>query len=844
MPFLNSPNLVPIESAGNTPPVSPVTDGLYIILASPTGAWSSNANSIARWTGSAYEYFTPYNRTLLWTRSSPTTFYTFDSSGPTWEIPTATGSAGSGANTALSNLASVSINSSLLFQSAKDIGSTTVPPKNIYLYGGGTFGSHSFQLTGTPTGNRTLTLPDATTNLVGHNTTQTLTNKTIDASSNTLSNITEAMLSFSDVTTLNATSGQHGFLKKLSNVATEYMDGSGNWSVPSGSGTALPAVDTQTIVKGSSDATKLLRFEVDGFTTATTRVATWPDADLTVTGIATTQTLTNKTIDASNNTLSNITEAMLSFSDVTTLNATTGQHGFIKKLSGTATQYMDGSGNWSTPAGTGPSLPFADNQDLFKNNADNTKLLRLDLSGITTGTTRTLTIPNVSDTIVVLGATQTLTNKTLTTPTIASFTNATHDHSNSAGGGNLTPTALGLTDPNADRVLFWDDSAGVFAWLTMGTNLTITGTTLDAAGGGGGGTPGGSGSELQFRGGSSTFSAVTGSSVTANGYITLAPSLVTSGSPSLFTITAPAHTTLNASTEATDLNFNLARTVQFSTGGLTLQRAVRFQAPTYSFSGASTLTDAITVDIASPTAGTNATITRSTALRIKPSATTHHGLWIDSAVSAAGDGFALGAAGTKVIRFTHVGGNTNAVFGEGVSISNSSTDGFIYAPVFSGSTSPSGTPSAYSNTVPFYFQNNNIEGFKRLWAYIGSAWVNLTPFNMGGTNDPSIVANTGSGTSPTISISGKNGFHEITLTPGSSPAASTTVFTVTFGTTSGSFAVTPYPSLTPSDSDAAALTGTAQVYVSSRSTTTYAVSVGSTPLVQGVQYRWIVHCFS
>jgi hypothetical protein len=30
--------------------------------------------------------------------------------------------------------------------------------------------------------------------------------------------------------------------------------------------------------------------------------------------------------------------------------------------------------------------------------------------------------------------------------------------------------------------MFWDDSAGAVTWLTMGTNLTITGTTLDAAG--------------------------------------------------------------------------------------------------------------------------------------------------------------------------------------------------------------------------------------------------------------------------------------------------------------------------------------------------------------------------
>ncbi len=44
----------------------------------------------------------------------------------------------------------------------------------------------------------------------------------------------------------------------------------------------------------------------------------------------------------------------------------------------------------------------------------------------------------------------------------------------------------GLVDPNADRILFWDDSAGAYAYLTVGTNLTITGTTLDASGGGGG----------------------------------------------------------------------------------------------------------------------------------------------------------------------------------------------------------------------------------------------------------------------------------------------------------------------------------------------------------------------
>ncbi|HEY7117525.1 MAG TPA: hypothetical protein VH475_13135 [Tepidisphaeraceae bacterium] len=35
-----------------------------------------------------------------------------------------------------------------------------------------------------------------------------------------------------------------------------------------------------------------------------------------------------------------------------------------------------------------------------------------------------------------------------------------------------------LADPNADRILFWDDSAGAYAYLTAGAGLGISGTTL------------------------------------------------------------------------------------------------------------------------------------------------------------------------------------------------------------------------------------------------------------------------------------------------------------------------------------------------------------------------------
>jgi hypothetical protein len=46
---------------------------------------------------------------------------------------------------------------------------------------------------------------------------------------------------------------------------------------------------------------------------------------------------------------------------------------------------------------------------------------------------------------------------------------------------------VSLVDPGSDKLLFWDVSAGQFAYLTVGTNLTISGTTISASGGGGGG---------------------------------------------------------------------------------------------------------------------------------------------------------------------------------------------------------------------------------------------------------------------------------------------------------------------------------------------------------------------
>jgi hypothetical protein len=46
-----------------------------------------------------------------------------------------------------------------------------------------------------------------------------------------------------------------------------------------------------------------------------------------------------------------VTDALLSTSDITTNNASTSKHGFLKKLDNNAAHFMDGTGAWSTPSG-------------------------------------------------------------------------------------------------------------------------------------------------------------------------------------------------------------------------------------------------------------------------------------------------------------------------------------------------------------------------------------------------------------------------------------------------------------------------------------------------------------
>lgn len=94
-----------------------------------------------------------------------------------------------------------------------------------------------------------------------------------------------------------------------------------------------------------------------------------------------------------------------------------------------------------------------DTTTVFADTAGPTKKARLELSGVTAGQTRVLTVPDYNGTLTTLAGIEALTGKTLTDPTI-----------NGAGGTLVLPTAAAPAQ-TAEGSVFWDSNDDL---LTVG----------------------------------------------------------------------------------------------------------------------------------------------------------------------------------------------------------------------------------------------------------------------------------------------------------------------------------------------------------------------------------------
>ncbi len=541
---------------------------------------------------------------------------------------------------------------------------------------------------------------------------------------------TDATLSFSDITTNNSGTSKHGFLKKLNNDATYYMDGTGNWSQPpsGGSGTVNSGTAGQmayyatstTAVSGNANATisngaltlgvstsvlgtLILSGNTSGAITIQPQAAsgtwnfnlpvtagtsgyvltsagggsspmTWTAAGTgTVTGPgSSTDTAlvrwngtggtavqnTGILVDGSNNvsaigTLASGAHTVTSASATALTVGVNGATNPALKVDASAATSVTGWGIASTATGTAAALNVissASNEDgkiLAKGTgtlslgASSTGTCVMSINGGARNTfanyyqTHTPTTNNSAAQARFLwtGAADTSLTTTVESPSVYFNIGQTRQHTAGAITLQRDFRVTGATHSGTASMTITDAAAfSVDGGPSAGTNVTITNShgilipTIALAG-----TPT-NGFALTVNAPSGATNNYCAQFIGGNvGIGTAAPTAALHTSPvaaatgtlTAQRLTGAANTNQTLSTEVPDVDWNLARTVQWATGALATQRAVKIAAPTYGFVGASTITNAATVGITgAPVSGTNATLTNTHALLISAGAVT------------------------------------------------------------------------------------------------------------------------------------------------------------------------------------------------------------------------------
>ena len=269
-----------------------------------------------------------------------------------------------------------------------------------------------------PTADRTITFPDAggtvalTSDIVYPVTltnSVTLTNKTLTLGNNTISGTFAQFNTAVTDATLVSTTGSETLTNKSVNLANNTLTGTfAQFNTAVSNATLVSTTGTETLTNksltaptltGSSSSAGSIIFkeDTDNGTNSATLVGPAATADVTLTLPAETGTVLTTASSIANSNLANSTVTI----------------GSSAVALGSSVTTLTGISSITSAAVVANANGFR-----IRDNSDNTKQLAFDASGISGSTTRTLTVPDASDTLTLLTATQTLTNKTLTSPVL------------------------------------------------------------------------------------------------------------------------------------------------------------------------------------------------------------------------------------------------------------------------------------------------------------------------------------------------------------------------------------------------------------------------------------------
>lgn len=266
----------------------------------------------------------------------------------------------------------------------------------------------------------------------------------------------------------------------------------GTYTSPTINTPTLSVKDASISITGTADTSKVATFDCSTITTSTTRTLTVPNAsgtlaltsdltsgyqplDATLTSLAAYSTNGILTQTAADTFAGRTITGTANELTVTDGNGVAGNPTLSIPAAVTFTGKTVTGGTYSTPTINTPVLTVNDSDLLVQDNLDTTKKMALQCSSISTGTTRTLTVPNQDGTIAVISD---LTSgyqplDAGLTALAAYNTNGVlcQTANNTFAGRTITGTAAEITVTNGDGV------AGA-PTLSLPTALTFTGKTV------------------------------------------------------------------------------------------------------------------------------------------------------------------------------------------------------------------------------------------------------------------------------------------------------------------------------------------------------------------------------